>query len=187
MQENFAFLIGNWKLILFRGILGILFGIIALLWPFVALFSIVIIYGAFVAADGALALWASFDKNAAARGATGRSSSNRWWLIIVGVLGLFAGLIMLFNPVLGAAVLVFCVGLWCIFRGVLELLWFFRLRGNDGNSKWLLLDALVSLIFGVLVVLWPGAAAIALTWGLGVFALLTGLIHVSFALKLRKA
>ena len=184
MQDNFAFLTGNWKLILFRGILGIFFGAIALLWPFVALFSIVIIYGAFVAADGALALWASFDKAAPGRG---RSNSNCWWLIIVGVLGVFAGLIMLFNPVLGAAVLVFCVGLWCIFRGVLELLWFFRLRGNDGNSKWLLFDALVSLIFGVLVVLWPDAAAVALTWGLGVFALLTGIIHVSFALKLRKA
>lgn len=183
-NASFSFLVGNWKLILLRGILGIALGGIALLWPLLALFSVVILYGAFVTVDGALALWASFDKGAAS---SARSGSNRWWLIIVGVLGIFAGLIMLFNPVLGAAVLVFCVGLWCIFRGVLELLWFFRLRGNDCACGWLLLDALVSLIFGVLVVLWPGAAAVALTWGLGVFALLTGFIHVSLALKLRKA
>lgn len=184
MSGTYSYLGEKWWMLLLRGACGVLFGVLAFLWPWIALFSIVIVYGVFILMDGLLALGASFGKERSEIARRNRKTS-RGWLILVGIVGLAAGLLMLINPMFGAAVLIACVGLWSLFRGAFELVWFFQHR-KAPESGWLLLDAVISLLFGIMVLAWPAVSAVALTWGLGIFALVTGVLQIIFAIKLRR-
>jgi uncharacterized membrane protein HdeD (DUF308 family) len=76
----------NWWLLLLRGIAAIVFGILAFAWPGITLLSLVILYGAYALVDGVLSI-------AAAIGGGGGTATPRWWLVVVGLLGIAAGLL----------------------------------------------------------------------------------------------
>jgi len=76
----------NWWLFLLRGIAAIIFGILAFVWPGITLLSLTLVFGAYALVDGICALWSAIS---------GHSSEvvPRWWLAVVGVAGVLAGLI----------------------------------------------------------------------------------------------
>src|SRR5690348_9672238 len=82
-----------WWLLLLRGIVAILFGVLAFIWPGVTLLTLVLFYGAFALADGVLALGHAI---------MGGNIGSRWWLALVGVFGIVAGLVTFLMPGLTA-------------------------------------------------------------------------------------
>lgn len=172
-------LASNWHMLLIRGLLSVLFGVIALWWSLAAMLAIVMVYGAYVLVDGVFSLAAALGKSSGGYG-------PRWWLVLVGALGVLAGLFLLMDPGFGAAILVICLGVWAICRGVFEFIGAMRLRHEVASHGWLVLDSVLSVLFGVLILAWPLAGAVALTWGLGLFALVTGLCQVVLAFRLRR-
>lgn len=166
----------NWWMLLLRGICAILFGILAFVWPAMTLVTLILLYGAFAFVDGIFALIAAIAGGAAA---------PRWWLAIVGLLGIAAGLATWFWPGLTALVLLYFIAAWSIATGVMQIVGAIQLR-KEIDNEWLLIAAgVISVLFGGLLFARPGAGAIAVLFIIGVYALLYGVLLVFLALRLR--
>jgi uncharacterized membrane protein HdeD (DUF308 family) len=74
----------NWWLLLLRDICAILFGVLTFVWPGITLLTLVLLYGAYALADGVLAL---------AEAVMGGAPAPRWWLALMGLLGIAAGIL----------------------------------------------------------------------------------------------
>lgn len=108
-----------------------------------------------------------------------------WSLIVVGLLGIAAGIVTFFWPGLTALTLVLIIGSWAIAIGLLQIITAVRLR-KQIEGEWLhALSGLLSIAFGLAVVLRPGAGAIALAWLIGWFAIFFGMMLLVLALRLR--
>jgi uncharacterized membrane protein HdeD (DUF308 family) len=166
----------NWWLILLRGICAIVFGVLTFIWPGVTLVTLVLFYGAFALVDGVLALVAAI---------TGGAPAPRWWLAIVGILGIGAGLITFFMPGMTAIVLLYFIAFWAMAIGVMQIVGAIRLRKEIDNEWWLVAAGVASVLFGLILVMQPGAGALGLLLVIGVYAILYGILLVSFSLRLR--
>ncbi len=176
-QQPLAHLRKEWGWIALRGVSALIFGVLALALPGVTLTLLVIVWGAYVLLDGVLAL---------AAGLRIRDNGKPLWsLIFVGVLGIGVGIATFFWPGLTALTLILIIGSWAIAIGLLQIVAAMRLRKHV-HGEWLhALSGLLSVIFGLAVVGWPGAGAIALTWLIGWFAIVFGVLLMAMAFKLR--
>ena len=170
----------RWWVALVRGLFAILFGVLTFVWPGISLLSLVILFGVYSLMDGAVALYGAI---------TGRrqiSRSSLWWLLFVGISGIAAGIVTFLYPQVTALVLVIFIGAWALVRGIFEIIGAIRLR-KEIEREWLLIFAgLMSVIFGLVLLLNPGAGALALLWLIGGYAIAFGIILVWLAFRLRK-
>jgi uncharacterized membrane protein HdeD (DUF308 family) len=169
----------NWWLILLRGIAAVIFGILAFVWPGITIASLVLLWGAYAIADGIFALWAALSGGGAGPG-------TRWWLAIVGILGIAAGIIAFVWPVLTAGVLLLMIAAWAIVTGIMEIIGAIALRKEIEGEWWLILAGILSVLFGLLMFMQPAAGALAVVWMIGAFAILFGVDHIALALRLKK-
>lgn len=166
-----------WWSVLLRGLAAIAFGVLAFVWPGISLLSLVVVYGVYAIVDGVFALGG---------GVTGGGAAPRWWLVVVGLISLAAGVVALLWPGVTAVVLVLVIGSWAIAHGVIEIIGAIALRKEIENEWWLVLSGLLSVVFGVFVILAPGAGALTLLWLIAVYAIGFGLLQVVLALRLRR-
>src|SRR5262249_23608578 len=146
---------------------GILFGILAFGWPGLTLLTLIFLYGAYALVDGACALIGVFTGRA-------RTAAPTWWLIIVGICGIAAGLIAFVYPGLTAIVLVLLIGAWAIVHGVFEIIGAIQLRKEIQNEWMLILAGAISVIFGVIIMAAPGAGALGLVWAIAAYSIVFG-------------
>ena len=165
----------NWWALLLRGIAAVLFGLAALFWPGLTLFVLIVFFGAYALVDGILAIVAGI------RGSEGR----RWLLLAEGVLGVLAGLITLFWPGMTALLLLFVISAWAIFTGLLKVVMaiFFR---REVENAWLMgLSGVLSVLFGVILAVLPGAGLLSLVWLIGIYALIVGVVLIVLSVRMR--
>jgi uncharacterized membrane protein HdeD (DUF308 family) len=167
----------NWWLLLLRGIAAIVFGLLAFAWPGLTLVTLVLFWGAFVLVDGVCAIIAAIK---------GGAPAPRWWLAIVGLAGIVAGLLTFLWPVVTALVLLFFIAGWAIAVGAFEIVGAIRLRKEIDNEWLLILGGALSVLFGIVLLALPGAGALAVVWIIGGYAIVYGIILVLLALRLRK-
>ena len=167
----------HWWVFLIRGIAAIVFSVLAIAWPGLTILTLTLFWGAYALVDGVLALWAGISGKVADR-------SSRWWLAIVGLLGVVAGLIALIAPGYTAAVLLITIAVWAIIVGVLQVVGAIRLRKEIDNEWMLGLSGVCAIIFGVLFFLSPAAGALTVVWMISLFALIFGVVSIMLALKL---
>jgi uncharacterized membrane protein HdeD (DUF308 family) len=166
----------NWWAVGLRGLFSILFGVIALLLPTVTMLSLVIVFSAYMLVDGILAIVA------AVRAVKRR---ERWVLLVLeGVLDLAAGALAFLWPGLTVLAFVLLVAVWALASGVSMAAAGFRL-GKERGSGWLIAGGLVSILYGVLLIVTPLIGAVVLTWWLGAYAIVIGGLLIGFAAKLR--
>jgi uncharacterized membrane protein HdeD (DUF308 family) len=172
----------NWWLLLLRGVVAILFGILAFAWPGLTLLTLVLLWGAFAAADGIFALIASFSGR-------GSRMAPRWWLILVGLSGVIAGGIAFVRPDVAATALLLLIGVWAIVVGVSQILGGIALRKEIQGEWMLILSGFINILFGGVLIAQPAAGALAIIWVIGLFSILSGvsLIALSFKVKTLKA
>ena len=169
----------KWWLVLLRGIAAIIFGVLAFVWPVITLLTLTFLWGAFAVADGILALWGAIT------GPSGQMGS-RVWLAIVGIAGILAGLLAFAWPGVTALVLLLFIAVWAIIIGVMQIWGAIQLR-KEIEGEWLLiLSGLLSVAFGILLLVRPGLGALAVVWMIGWFAILEGCLLVALSLRLRK-
>jgi uncharacterized membrane protein HdeD (DUF308 family) len=168
----------NWWIFLVRGLVSIAFGLVGFFYPAATLVAFILVYGVFALLDGVFAVLA------AVRGKEGMSS--RWWLALVGVLGIVAGLVTFAWPGITALVLLTVIGVWALIYGVLEIVGAIRLRKEIDNEWLLLFHGALAVLFGLMVLVRPGAGALALIWLIASFALASGVLLVIFAFALKK-
>ena len=175
-EQNIAQLLAqNWWAFAIRGILGILFGLIAIFLPGVTMLSLVLVFSAYAFVDGAFAIIASV--RAARR-------HERWgFLVLEGIVNIIAAALAFLWPAITVVSFVFLVGTWAILSGGLMLSAAMRLSGDHGRW-WLVLGGLASVIYGALLIFAPFVGAIVLTWWLGAYAIVFGFALMAVAIKL---
>jgi uncharacterized membrane protein HdeD (DUF308 family) len=168
----------HWWLFLIRGIAAIIFGVLAIVWPGITLVVLVLFFGAFALVDGVASLIAAITGKGATR--------PRWWLAIVGLLGIAAGLLTFLWPGLTALVLLFFIAGWAIAMGVFQIIGAIQLRKEIDNEWLLILSGVASLLFGLLLLFMPGPGVLALVWLIAIDAIIVGILVTGFAFRLRK-
>lgn len=167
----------NWWVLLLRGVAGIVFGILTLIWPAISLAALVLLFGAYAFADGVLAL---------INGVRERASNDRWWLLALhGILGIAAGVAAVLWPGITALALLYIIAAWAVVIGALEIAAAIRLR-NVIEGEWLLaLAGIASVILGILLFAFPGPGALAMVLWIGAYALIAGVLLCILAFRVR--
>lgn len=167
----------NWWLVLLRGLCAIGFGVLAFAWPGVTLGVLVLFYGIFALADGALALAAAV---------TGETAGSRWWLALAGLVGIGVGFLTFGWPGITALALLLLIAVWAIAVGVMQIVGAIRM-GKESGHEWLLMaSGAVSVLFGVLLLAQPKTGALALLLVIAVYAVIYGVTLVAFAFRLKQ-
>lgn len=166
-----------WHWIVLRGVFALLFGIFAFIWPGITLAALVLVWGAYAIADGVMALIAAFTMHE-----EGKPMAS---LIVVGILGIAAGVVTFLWPGMTALVLLLFIASWAVLMGVFEIAAAIRLRKHIENEWLLALSGLVSIVFGVLLFLQPGAGALAVIWLIGSFAIFFGIVLIALGIRLK--
>ena len=177
MDAMSAGLARNWWVIALRGVFAILFGIIAIVLPGVAIASLVLLFAAYMLADGLLAIVA---------GVRAARQGERWgWLILEGIADILASAVAFLWPLVTVLFFVCLMSAWAIVSGAMLMVAAFRLHIDHG--RWLMLfGGIVSVIWGVLLFLWPFVGALVLTWWMGGYALFFGGALIALAFRLRR-
>jgi uncharacterized membrane protein HdeD (DUF308 family) len=164
----------HWWAFGLRGLAAIVFGVLAFVWPGVTLAVLVLLWGAYALVDGVLALVGAFRT----------THDHRWGLLLEGLVGVAAGALTFVWPGLTALALVYIIAAWALVTGVLELVSAVRLRRLIDNEWRLALGALASIVFGIALLVAPGAGALALVWLIGAYAIVFGVLLIALAVRL---
>jgi uncharacterized membrane protein HdeD (DUF308 family) len=167
----------NWWVLALRGVLALIFGIIALLMPGATIAALVMLFAAYMLVDGVFAI---------VLGVRAAQRHERWGLLILeGVVDLIAAAIAIVWPLATIVAFIILMAAWAIVSGALMFAAAFRLQLEHG--RWLLgFSGLASLIWGFLLLMWPLVGAIVLTWWMGAYALVFGVTLLILAFRLRR-
>jgi len=165
------------NLLIIRGIVGVVFGFLAFLWPGLTIAILVGIFALYAIVDGATNLMLGLTRTEA--------SSHRWALILQGLAGIVAGTLAFVWPQITALALVFFIGAWAIVTGIFEIAAAIRLRRVITGEWLLMLSGALSVVFGVLIFAFPSAGAVGIAWVLGAYAAASGIILVGLGIRLR--
>ena len=167
----------NWWLLALRGLVAVLFGVLAFVWPRATLITLVWLFGAFALVNGLLSLIL------AAKAPKGYPRIGS--LILGGLLGILAGLLTFVMPGITALGLLMLIAAWAIVTGIMEVVAAIRLRKIIANEWLLILAGIASVAFGVILFLQPAAGALALIWWIGAWALIFGILLIVLAFRMR--
>lgn len=167
----------NWWLVLLRGIVAILFGILAFVWPTITWLTLIVMFGVYAIVDGLVTIITGLSRT---------KETPRWWVFLgEGLLTIAAGVIALIWPGLTTLVLIYILASWAVITGVLEIAAAVRLRDEISNEWILGLGGFVSMALGILLFLQPAAGGIAIIWIIAGYALVFGILLVILAFRLR--
>jgi uncharacterized membrane protein HdeD (DUF308 family) len=167
----------NWWLLALRGLVAMLFGVLAFIWPGATLITLVWLFGAFALVNGILSLVLAAK--------TPKGYPKVGSLILGGLLGILAGLLAFVMPGITALGLVILIAAWAIVTGIMELVAAVRLRKVINNEWLLVLAGIASVVFGILLLFQPAAGALVLIWWIGAWALLFGILLMILAFRMR--
>jgi uncharacterized membrane protein HdeD (DUF308 family) len=167
----------GWWLLVLRGACAILFGVLAFAYPGSAGQALVILFGAYALVNGISTIGLS------AR--TPKGIPGKGTLLLLGLLGVAAGLVTFFYPGITAISLLSVIAFWAIVTGILEIWVAIALRKELSNEWMLILAGILSVVFGVLVVAMPSAGALSIIWLIGSYAILFGIMMLAVAFKVR--
>lgn len=170
------FLAKNWWVLVVRGVAAVLFGVATFVWPVISLAVLVLMWGAYALVDGVFAVVGSFK--------AGREGFP-WWLFLTGLAGIAAGVFTFVNPAITALALLTLIAAFAIVRGAMQIAAAIRLR-KEIEHEWLLVAAgALAVTFGVLVMIAPGAGALAIVLWIGATIAAIGVLEIVAGVRLR--
>jgi uncharacterized membrane protein HdeD (DUF308 family) len=172
-------LVRDWWVFAIRGIAAIVFGICAFIWPETTLTVLVLLFGAYVLVDGVSLLIALARGDALAR-------RHAWAVGIMGVLGIVAGIATFAWPGVTAVSLLYLVAIWAIAMGTFQVIGAVALRREIDNEFWMALGGVSSIVFGVLLIVFPSEGLLSLVWLVGIWAMVFGGSSLGLAYRLHE-
>lgn len=168
----------TWKALGLRGVSALAFGVLTLLWPGITLWALVVVWGAYALIDGAALLAAVLRHDPA-------TASHRGLFALQGVVGIAAGVVTFAWPEITGLALLFLIAAWAFIAGSAAIATGLRIR-RAVEGEWLLIaTGALAIVFAITLVVTPGAGALVITWLIGWFALLWGLMLLMAAWRLR--
>lgn len=170
-----TYLARNWWTLALRGLAAVIFGILAFIWPDVTVTILVLFFGAYALWDGIFALIGAFRTE----------SDRRWPLVLEGMVGIAAGLLVFFWPGPATLALLYVIGAWAVITGIFEIIAAIRLR-EEIEGEWLMLiSGVLSVLVGIALFIWPAAGVLAVTWIIAAYAILFGILLIVLGFRLR--
>lgn len=167
----------NWWTFLLQGLFAIIFGVLVLVWPASALLALVYLFGAFAMVDGVCTV---------AAGITFRSSMPRWWVALLqGLVGILIGFMTLFWPQITWMVLLAFIATWAILSGVLEVVLGVQVRKAIPGEWMMIAGGILSILLGVLLMVFPAAGSLGLVLTIAIFAIVDGIRGIVFSARLQ--
>lgn len=167
----------TWWMFALRGLVAVIFGILALIWHEQVLQALVLVFGAFALVNGIMTIFA---------GLSSAPYFSRWWaLLLEGTAGVICGLMGIFMPDITTQALMYLIATWALFTGIFEIVVAIQFRRELENEWMLILGGLLSIAFGILMFIYPAAGAVSITWLIGSYAIIFGISEMIFAFRLR--
>ena len=160
-----------------RGAAALIFGIVLLAFPEISLAALVLTFGAVAFVDGVATLAAAI---------AGRHESGRGWMVFQGIVSVLTGIAVVVWPDISALALLYVIGSWAIVIGLFQIASAFELMLDAGDRVLLVLCGLVSIAFGVIMWIQPGAGALALITLIAAFAIVTGTTLLVAGFRMRR-
>ena len=169
----------NWWLFTLKGVITILFGIAALAIPKQTILVLTMYFGAILLISGAIYIfWLLMNYN--------RLTNNGKWLLLDGVFDIVMGFLVLSYPELTVKVFIFFIALWLLFIGSIQLFFAFRIKRTVKSSWWLpLINGVITILLAFLVFQRPFESAVAMSYLVGISAILFGFLVIATSLILR--
>jgi uncharacterized membrane protein HdeD (DUF308 family) len=162
----------SWGSTMVRGLLAILFGILLFARPGITVLGLALIFGAYALVDGISALVSGVR--------------GHWWgMIFIGVIGIVAAFIAFTRPAITLLALLYIIAAWAIVRGALDVAAAVQLRKQVSGEWLLLLAGAASVVFGILVLMYPAAGLVWMLWLIGIYAITFGVIQFFLSFRLR--
>ena len=163
--------------LIFRGVLAIIVGIIAVVWPGVTILALVLLFAVYAFMD------AVFE------GARAFGSQRVWPVLghlVLALIDIAAGLVAVVWPAPTALVLTSVVGIWAIVTGVFEITAAFLHSESAGTRTMFIVTGLLSLAFGAIVIDRPGVGALTIALLLGLFSITNGVTAIMQGTDMRR-
>lgn len=175
-QPDIPGLSAHWGWLIARGLVAILFGILAFAMPGITVLTLAIVWGAYAITDGVFAML---------YGVRGKGT-RRWAYIVIGVIGVLAGLVAFFWPNETALILVLIIGFWMLGTGIFEIVYAIQFRRAIAHPWAVGISGLLSAAIGIFIVIFPGAGALSLIWVIATYAIIYGILMIVAAFQLRR-
>ncbi len=175
MEPNW--LNAGWKILLLRGVLGIVLGVVAITAPIATAVAFALLWGLWALVDGAGLLAQAFQP--------GSPRGGRLLLVMLAVIALVAGVVAITSPGMTVVALTWVLGLWLVLRGLFELAGAFAATASTPRAL-LIGSGLVDLLLGALFVFNPGRGVVGIAVLLGIIAIVWGVAFVAIALVIRR-
>lgn len=168
----------NWWIVLLRGIAALIFGLLTWFYPFITIMVMVIFFGVYALIDGVIGVIISIN---------GRKSHQDWWLMLIwGIVSILAGILTFFVPGITWLVLITFIAAWALISGIFQIITAIRLRKTIQGEWWMIIAGILSVLVGIILLIDPVQGGIALTWVIGVYAALFGVMNIALAFRLRR-
>jgi uncharacterized membrane protein HdeD (DUF308 family) len=161
-----------------RGIVAIIFGLVAFFMPVATLYALTILFGAYALIDGIVNLVAAVR--------SARHGEHWWALLLEGLAGLGAAAVTMVWPLLTLVVLIYIIAAWALITGILEIIAAIRLRRVITGEWLLVLTGVASIVFGLVLFAAPGPGAVVIAWWIGIYVFIFGLLMLGLAFRLRR-
>jgi uncharacterized membrane protein HdeD (DUF308 family) len=160
-----------------RGVVAVIFGILALAAPAKTLDFLITLFGVFVLVVGLVATIGALMH---------RRESDNWWLILIpGIAGIVIGIISIAMPEFTQAVIIYLIAIWALVSGVGQIYSAFKIR-KDVEGEWIpILIGIISVVLGVILFARPLEAAATVMWLVGLFVFVMGILWIVMGLRVR--
>jgi uncharacterized membrane protein HdeD (DUF308 family) len=166
-----------WWVLSLRGIIAIAFGVLTIAWPGLTVLTLVFLFTFYAIVGGVVSIIGA---------AQSRSHNPDWWMpLLLGLVSIGAGIIAVGHPTLTVLILILVIATNALIVGVLDVAAAFQLRRSIHNEKLMLLNGIASIVFGILVFLFPEAGGLAMLWLISTYALITGIFLLVVSIRLR--
>lgn len=168
-----------WWVLLVRGILLIILGILMLVWPISALWVFAILFVAYLFIDGIMTIVQGFQERKAGQPAG--------WDFTSGILAILLGAVILIWPKESGVVFVWIIAIWAILAAVLGIVAAIGLRKIPGSGwGWILAWSILAGLFGIALVINPAAGILSLLWIVAIWAIVAGVMLIVFSFLVRR-
>ena len=167
----------KWWLYVARGVLAVVFGVMALISPNQTKLALVLVFGVYALGDGIFSVFTGIAMH--------RFFRNWWAVLLEGVTGILIGLLAFLKPEITGLALLYFIAAWAITTGIFEIVAAIQLRRLIVGEWAMILSGLLSIALGVLLFVFPGAGALSLVWMIGIYAILFGTTLIFLAIRLR--